>query len=87
MSEIFYSTTVFESTQFEASKKEKIVIKKSSKEEDIEDKFRDSFLNEESDKQSSDHNFSIFLVMTLKVVPNPKSKLMRTQPSMSIIYA
>ena len=57
ISQILYSTTVSKGTQFQANKKEKIVVDESSEEEDIEDNVEDSFSKKESNEELFDQNF------------------------------
>ena len=87
VSSIPCSTTVSEGTQFQTSKKEKIVVDKSSEKEDTKDNVGDNSSEKKLDKEPSIQDFYNVLVMTLKVVPNLRSKLMLTQLLPSIIYA
>lgn len=85
VSQIPCSTTLSEGTHFQASKKDKIVVDKSSEGGDTKDDVRDTSSEEESDKEPSDQDFSKVLVMTLKIIQNLRSKLMFIQLLPSII--
>lgn len=57
VSQIFYLTTLFEGTRFQASRKDKVVIDKSFEGKDIKNDIEDSFFEEESDEKPFDQDF------------------------------
>lgn len=70
VSQILCSTTNSENTQFQANKKDKVVIDKLFEEKDIENDIENSYSKEELDKKLFDQDFQKFLVMTLNITQN-----------------